>query len=259
MRRQVVKFSTNDNFILEGDFTKIEDSVKGVILAHGMTVNRDDEGIFVRAESKLNELGFSTLKFDFRGHGKSQGDSLTDFTISGELRDLEAAVNFMKDKNILELNIAGASFGGSVSALYAGTHAKEVRALFLANPVLDYEKCFLNPTTPWAKEHFENVFERLSEQGFIRVGSRRFKIGKRLFEEMKIYSPCQELKKYKNPLLIVHGSNDSKVSYKDTLDCFNALSNSSKRFEFIEGSEHGFHEEPYESKVVDMIVKFFSN
>ena len=73
MRRQVVKFSTNDNFILEGDFTKIEDSVKGVILAHGMTVNRDDEGIFVRAESKLNELGFSTLKFDFRGHAKSHG------------------------------------------------------------------------------------------------------------------------------------------------------------------------------------------
>ncbi|MDP3726878.1 MAG: alpha/beta fold hydrolase [bacterium] len=253
-----IKIKTKDNFILDGILNGVNGTNKGVILAHGMTVDRDDEGIFVRAEHKLNELGFFTLRFDFRAHGKSQGNSVKDFTISGELEDLSSAVTLMLNTGGIKwLGLAGASFGGGISALYAGQHNNQINALFLANPVLDYEKCFLKPTTPWAKEYFENVFERIDQYGFIEVGSRKFKAGRRLFEEMKNFKPCEELRKYKNPLLVVHGDQDSRVSYQDVVNCFSSLPNFQKKLEIIEGAEHGFHEEPYGTQVVDMIIEFF--
>lgn len=254
-----IKIKTSDNFSLNAVYNEVEGSKKAVILAHGMTVGKDDEGIFVRAEPKLNKQGFTTLRFDFRAHGESEGDPAKDFTISGELKDLEAVFNFLKDDGIDQINLAGASFGGSISALFSGLYPNKVNALFLANPVLNYEKCFLNPTTFWAKEYFENIFERINKQGYIEIGSRKFKVGRALFEEMTEYHPCERLKGYTGPLLVVQGDNDSKVAYQDVENCFNSLPNRLKELKILEDSEHGFHNEPYETQVVEMIVSFFKN
>lgn len=252
-----ITLSTPDNFQLAAIYSEVPNSKKGIVLAHGMTVNKEDEGIFVRADEKLQKMGFNTLRFDFRAHGQSTGDSDKDFTISGELADLTTAVKFMQDKGMDWIGLAGASFGGGITALYAGQNPDLINALLLANPALDYNKCFIEPTTPWAKKHFANVFDRLKKDGFIQIGSRQFKVGLQLFEEMKSYFPFQELKKYHGPLLIIHGDKDSKVTYQDALDAYEDLDNQNKRFEVVEGSEHGFHEEPYETNVTDMIVQFF--
>ena len=257
--KQNIKIKSEDGFLLDGEFVKVEDSKKGIIFAHGMTVDRDDEGVFVRSAPKLNKLGFSTIRFDFRAHGKSFGNSIKDFTISGELKDLEAVVKFMKEQGINWLGLAGASFGGSIASLYVLDHPKDIKALFLANPVLNYQKGFLNPTTLWAMKYFANAYEKLKKIGFIEIANRKFKVGKRLFDEMKLYDPCAALRSYKSPLLVVHGDRDSKVALKDTKECFGLLPNKQKRMEVIEGSEHGFHKEPYESQVVEMIVNFLVN
>lgn len=256
--KENIKIITEDNFTLDAIFTKVEGSTKGIVFAHGMTVDKDDEGIFVRAEPKLNGLGFSTLRFDFRAHGKSQGNPVTDFTISGEIKDLEAAVDFMQKQRTVWLGLAGASVGGSISALYLGKHPNVFSKAFLANPALNYEKCFLSPTTPWAREHFENILERLDEKGYIEIGSRKFKVGKALFEEMKLYNPCEELKKYNSPLMIVHGDQDTKIAHQDVVECFDKLPNLQKNLKIIKGASHGFHGEPFETEVVEMIVKFLS-
>lgn len=254
-----MKIKTSDSYLLDVVLNKVSGSTEGIILAHGMTVDKNDEGIFVRAEKELNEAGFSTLRFDFRAHGKSQGNSVEDFTISGEIKDLEAVVDYFEKEGIQNIGLAGASFGGGISALYAGKHSSKLKALFLANPCLDYGKCFLNPTTPWAKEHFENVFERIDKDGAIKIGSRQFQVGRQLFEEMSDYNPCRELDKYRGPIFMVHGDKDSKVDCGDAVDCFEGLSAEDKELKVLKGSEHGFHDEPFETQVVDMIVNFFRN
>lgn len=252
-----ISIKTKDGFKLSVVYKNLHESARVVIFAHGMTVDKDDEGIFVRAEKLLNEAGISTIRFDFRSHGKSSGKSEKDFTISGELQDLTTIVEFAKNEAYEWIGLAGASFGGGIAALFAGDHGKDISALALANPALDYSKAFLKPTTPWAKKHFDDVFERLKKEGYIRIGSRKFKAGVGLFEEMKKYFPFQKLEEYKNPLLVVHGTEDTKVSFKDAESVFEGLSNKYKIFESIEGSEHGFHNEPFETTVTDHIVKFF--
>lgn len=252
-----IKINTPDNFKLDAVFIKNNASTKGIIFAHGMTVNKDDEGIFIRAEPKLNKLGFSTLRFDFRAHGKSSGDTIRDFTISGEIKDLETAVKFMQEQGINWIGLAAASFGGSIAALYVGKYSDYINKLFLANPVLDYNKAFLHPTTVWAMKTFINFSDRLKKFGFIEVASRRFKMGKPLMDEMKRYYPYKALQKYAGPLLVVHGDRDEKVDYQHVKNSFDRLTNKQKEFISVKDSKHGFHEEPYESNVVELIVEFF--
>jgi esterase/lipase len=253
-----MKIRTEDNFTLDAEFNNVN-SHKGIIFAHGMTVDRDDEGIFVRAESKLNKIGFSTMRFDFRAHGKSQGDSVKDFTISGEIKDLNAVVNYFNNQGVRNIGLAGASFGGSISALYASKYPKKLAALFLANPCLNYEKCFIKPTTIWAKKYFKNVLKRINEDGSVKIGSQKFQLGHQLFDEMKHYNPCRELNKFKNPLFIVHGDKDSKVNFNDVVNCFKSLSKGDKELRILHGAEHGFHNEPFETQVEKMIVNFFKD
>lgn len=250
-----MSLTTPDGFSLSAIYNTAGGK-KAVILAHGMTVDKDDEGIFVRAEQQLNTLGFSTIRFDFRSHGESTGESTKDFTISGELKDVDTVAKYLKQQGYEWIGLAGASFGGGISALYAGMNPEKIHALFLANPVLDYKKCFLEPTTAWAKKHFANAVERIKQDGDIKIGSRQFGVGLQLFEEMSQYFPYQELAKYTRPLFIAHGTQDSKVSYEDTLEIYEHLPNSNKHFETIVDSEHGFHEEPFETQVTKMLVDF---
>ncbi len=252
-----ITIKTPDSYILSVIYNKVPQSLKVVVFAHGMTVNKDDEGIFVRSEKLLNDAGISTLRFDFRAHGDSTGSSKEDFTITGELTDLEAIVNFAQQEGFEWIGLAGASFGGSIAALYSGDDRGSIHALLLANPVLDYAKCFLTPTTPWAKKYFENALQVIKKDGFVKIGSRQFKAGQRLFDEMQQYFPFKVLDNYKQPLLIVHGTADSKVSHQDARDVYESLHNEYKHFESIGGSEHGFHDEPFESQVTDLITAFF--
>lgn len=255
---QKISLTTPDGFLLSTIYTPVK-SKKALIFAHGMTVDKDDEGIFVRGEAELNALDFATLRFDFRSHGESTGASAQDFTISGELQDLETVVEYLKQQGYTWIGLAGASFGGGVSALYAGANSEKIQALFLANPVLNYRKCFLEPKTSWAKKYFKNAIERAGHNGYIKVGSRQFKVGLQLLKEMSLYFPYQVLEHYPHPLIVVHGTEDSKVSYQDTYDAYQQLPNSNKHFEKIVGSEHGFHDEPFETNVVAILVNFFTN
>jgi len=83
-------------------------------------------------------------------------------------------------------------------------------------------------------------------------------LAKQLFDEMSQFNPCEELKKYQGPLFMVHGDKDSKVAYQDAVDCFNSLPNKQKKLQTLKGSEHGFHDEPFESQVVEIIINFFN-
>lgn len=251
-----ITLKTNDSFFLDAEFNKVN-SNRGIVFVHGITASKEEEGIFVGATEELSNLGFSTLLFDFRAHGKSSGNSVNDFNISGCLQDLDTAVKFVQEQGVTQLGLAGASFGGGISSLYAGNHSSLIQKLFLANPVLDYKKCFLKPTTPWAKQHFTNALERSKKEGFITIGKRQMKAGSKLFEEMSQYFPYRNLNYYLNPLLIVHGDQDTKVSIDDVKNCFKELKNKNKKLIIIHGSEHGFHQEPFETEVSQLIISFF--
>ena len=81
------------------------------------------------------ENGFSTLRFNFRGVGRSEGDFDEG---AGEQDDLDHAVSFLKAKGIKAVSLAGYSFGAWVTANYLQTGPSVDRVVLVAPPVSVY-------------------------------------------------------------------------------------------------------------------------
>lgn len=254
---RVVEIHTPDDLVLKADYGEVKSSETGVILAHGITTNRGRESMLVAAEPALNQSGFSTLRFDFRGHGERQANSETEVRISGTLLDLAANVAFMHDNGIKKIGLVGASFGAAIVALYAADNPYLIQALFLGNPVLDFKPVYLEPRTSWGKEFFGNIEERTREYGFLEVGIGGFRLGRELFDEMQRYNPVEALVGYPYEIMVVHGDQDTRVDVGDVMESFERLPNPHKKLKILTGAEHGFHIEPYKGMVVATMVDFF--
>ena len=84
--------------------------------------------------------GYAVLRFDFMGHGDSDGES-EDCTIGSYITDLDAAIAHLKAECPELENIArvGLRFGATVASIYANRHP-EVSSTVLWEPVIDGHK-----------------------------------------------------------------------------------------------------------------------
>lgn len=242
-----ITLHTPDGFDLDAHYYPGTNGI-GIVFCHGLGWYKEGEEPFVEAAEKLSDKNFSTLLFDFRGHGKSSGDSAKDFTISGQLTDIDTAINYLKGHGVKTIYLAGASFGAGAAVLYTAKH-HGITKLLLSNPSLDYDRT--------VTKHFLPQLPLLETQGFIEAGSRKFKLGKKLFEELQQYAPYKELEQYKHDLLIIHGDNDTLIPHQGVVELFEKLENPYKRLSLILGADHGFHNEPFTSQVAEIIIKFF--
>lgn len=229
---------------------------KAIILAHGITVDKDEGGIFIELAKLLCSDGFTVFRFDFRGHGESEGETVN-MTIQGEVRDIEAAVKQVKEKGYTEIGLLGASFGGGITALYAANQQHNIKCLCMWNPVINYAHCFLNPVSDWLKGKGDHIKKDIETQGWTVLGRREVKYGKKLFDEMEHIYPYEEMKKITIPTAIIHGDADSHVPYQDSVDNVDSLSGVSELIT-IHGSEHGFHDRVKDQeKAINETLAFF--
>lgn len=212
---------------------------RAVILAHGITVEKNEGGVFTNLANDLADQGFSVFRFDFRGHGESEGRSV-DVTLTGEIQDLESACNEVRDKGYTDIGLVGASFGGGIAVLYAFKHPNIITKLFLWNPVLNYDHCYLRPTMPSIVKRKNHIKKELREKGWATLYGKNFVAGKLLFDEMARMFPYKEIKKLKLPILIIHGDKDTKVPYEDSREASVGVPNIT--FVTIKNADHGFHD-----------------
>jgi pimeloyl-ACP methyl ester carboxylesterase len=228
---------------------------KIIILAHGITVDKDEDGTFPTLANLLANSGYAVLRFDFRGHGESEGKSI-DMTLTGELLDLEAAVKMAKVSEYKNIGLLGASFGGGEAVLYATKYQDQLKALCLWNPVLNYDHTFINPYLPWIVKRKGHMRNDLQEKGWTTLGSHNFIIGKTLFDEMEQTYPFEELKKITIPTIIIHGNKDTYVPYEDSRNYVGNLQHG--ELIAIEGGEHGFHDSgEYAEQANQATLNFF--
>jgi len=254
--KEKIYFKNGDDLKLCGILTRpSEETKKCIVLCHGITVDKEEEGIFVELAQKLVKNDFAVFRFDFRGHGESEGNSI-DLTVTGEKRDLESAIMFLQGLGYEEFCIVAASFGAGAASLFISEHQDIIKAFCLWNPVIDYHD-MLNPQLPWTKANFgKEAMQKLEKQGYTEIGSRKFKVGKPFFAELKELHPWKELRSIKIPILFIHGNKDSYVSYKDSVKYSKLFQNA--KLETIRGAEHGFHENKEDSEKADnATVRFF--
>ena len=230
-------------------------TAKVIVLAHGITVDKDEDGIFVELAELLKENGYAVFRFDFRGHGESEGMPV-DMTITGEIKDIKAAIKHVKQRDYLQVGLLGACFGGGTATLYTSQNQEQLKCLCLSNPCLNYDHIFINPTLPWILKRKSHMEKELEEKGWTTIGSRKYKVGIRLWNEMKKLYPYKELKKIGIPTIIIHGDKDTYVPYNDSKDYMPYLNKGT--LITVKNAEHGFQDvKEHRERAKQETLKFF--
>ncbi|MGW5440581.1 alpha/beta hydrolase [Nocardia asteroides] len=223
-----------------------------VLLVHGVTVDLDEGGgMFVRLSERLVAAGFDVLRFSFRGHGNSAGTS-RGVTVAGECLDLQAAVEEIRVRFPGPLSIVAASFGAVATAISLPWLADSLHRLVLWNPVLDLNHTFLEPELDWGRVNFgADQRKHLETSGYLVVDGT-FELGRVLFYEFASYRPIDHFVNSEVRALIVHGDQDSAVSYEIAAEA--ARSRPDTDLRTIVGSDHGFDSREREDEAIDATV-----
>jgi uncharacterized protein len=97
-----------------------------VVIAPGISDNRQAGGITLGLAPPLLSAGFDVLAFDFRAEGESDGDTQS-FGVR-EQDDLLGAVAFARNRGARHVAVVGYSMGG-VSAILAAARSPEIEAI----------------------------------------------------------------------------------------------------------------------------------
>ncbi len=218
-----------------------------IILCHGFSTSKEGR-TYVRLEEILNGSGISTFRFDFFGHGESEG-KFEEITTFEAVDDIQNAIRFLRESGCKKIGLVGSSFGGMASIIEAG-QTNDLYVLALKSPVSDYmalihsredEQDILN----WKEK---GVIEVAGVDGEARTLEYSF------YEEAHKVKAYEAAQKIKIPALIVHGNDDETVPIKQSRKTASLIENC--RLEIIEGADHTYSKPEHFEKMLDLISEF---
>ncbi|WP_245718512.1 alpha/beta hydrolase [Nocardia miyunensis] len=227
-----------------------------VVLVHGLTVDMDEGGgMFVRLAQQLAGVGFEVVRFSFRGHGGS-GGAQRGMTIAGECLDLQAVIEWVRRRFAGPVSIVAASFGAVPTLLSLSWLGEILDRLVLWNPVLDLRNTFLEPELAWGIDNFGTTQQKtLQDKGFLLVDGQ-FELGRVLFGEFARYRPLEEFLAVDVPALVVHGDQDTAVSYPIAAEAVTVRPNTA--LHTVLGSDHGFDSRRRENEAISVTVNWLA-
>jgi len=123
----------SEEYEIEGLFNK-KDEKKGVVVTHPHPLYGGDMyNLVVESIVHVYHMkGYSTLKFNFRGVGRSQGTYDNGF---GEQKDVLSALSFLADMGMEWIDLAGYSFGAWVNAHALQKNTLTEKMIMVSPPV----------------------------------------------------------------------------------------------------------------------------
>jgi len=128
---------------LEGLFGEGKSS-KGVVITHPHPLYGGDmyNNIVETITRAYRQAGYTTLRFNFRGVGASDGSYGKGV---GEQKDVAAAISFLKDRGCEEIHLAGYSFGAWVLAEGLRLYQDAAHIVMVSPPAAFLEFSFVSP------------------------------------------------------------------------------------------------------------------
>ncbi|KKU55306.1 MAG: hypothetical protein UY41_C0008G0029, partial [Candidatus Moranbacteria bacterium GW2011_GWE1_49_15] len=198
--QEKVYFKTSNDVNLCGVLSNPTEGTENpvVILCHGFSTSKDSF-TNVTLENLLNKAGIATFRFDFFGHGESEGD-FENITVLQGVEDILNAHRFLESLGYGTIGLVGSSYGGA-TAILAAVKLPDLFALALKCPVSDYEELEVETKgslriKKWKEEGFEEY-----ESG----DGRKLKLSYAFFEDLKSNNGLEVAREILAPTLIVHG------------------------------------------------------
>ena len=181
-----------------------------IILMHGIFSSKDYNPMPALAK-ELAKAGIASIRFDFDGHGKSEG-RMEDMTIGKELADAGAVWNYVRSlPYVSEIGVLGHSQGGVIASMLAGRLAYEhgSRGVVPEGLVLLAPGAVIKEACQGGK-FFNATFDPADPPEFIRCWGF-MKLGREYLlttQQLDIYGTASA---YEGPVLLLHGDSDRIV------------------------------------------------
>ena len=218
-----------------------------VVLCHGFGGRKEGPLFEVIADSLANH-GIASIRFDFNGHGESEGD-FQQMTVPNEIEDARKVIEYVSDlRYVKSIAIAGHSQGGVVAAMTAGELGSEdIAAVALLAPAAVLRDDAIRGTVmgipqqgdPADPPEYIDLWGKKLGRDYILTAQR-----------LPIYRTAV---RYHGPALIVHGTADRVVPYTYG-ERFNDIWAGSEYVE-LDGFDHGFSQNVY--RACDIVSSWF--
>ena len=187
-------------------FDATKDKVPMVLLMHGIFASKDFIPMPQLAKG-LAEAGIASIRFDFNGHGKSDGRK-QDMTIEKELADAKAVWDYVQSLPYVSgVGLLGHSQGGVIASMTAGRLAAE--GTVPAGMVLIAPGSVIKEACQGGK-FFNATFDPKDPPEYIRCWGL-YKLGREYLvttQQLDIYGTAAA---YHGPVLLLHGDRDGIV------------------------------------------------
>jgi len=218
-----------------------------IILCHGFS-SRKEGRTYAHLEEILNKKGISTFRFDFFGHGESEG-RFEDITTSEAVDDVMNSIAFLQKLRYTKMGLMGSSFGGMASIL-AASQSNEINVLTLKSPVSDYRSMTLTRRS-------DSEIQDWKEKGVIEfegVNNEKQRLGYEFFKDAKKINAYQAAQNITVPTLIVHGGADKTVPVEQSWKAARFIQKC--RLEIIPGCDHTYSHPEHFDQLLNLISRF---
>ena len=202
-----------------------------VIIMHGFTAN--SQGALLKdLADDLEAAGIASIRFDFNGHGKSEG-RFQDMNVPNEIEDAKRVYSYANSLDgVTSISLAGHSQGGVVASMAAGqlgTHA--VKALALMAPAAVLREDAIRGILFGKTYDVKHLPEAIPIFNNLKLGADYV----RTAQELPIYETASQ---YQGPAFMIHGKADTVVPYTYSLRYDRIYFNGTVKL--IEGEDHSF-------------------
>ena len=208
-----------------------------VLLLHGLGSTRSEIGnIYVDTAQALADRGIASLRIDFRGFGKSDGDTGA-FTLDRQNEDAQTALTALQDKRGIDparIGVLGYSFGAGAAVELGAARPDDVKSVVVWSLIGDYRADMLSSMG-------QKVFDRAAEDGIVGfdLGWRTIVLKQAFFDSLAAHDLNAAARAYPGAFMTINGADDFYLPYAAPL--LEAAAGQDKSALVIPGADHIFH------------------
>lgn len=290
MERETVFFSENVPLLATIGYPDAgEGPFPGIVIFHGHARHRND-GLDALSK-RLNDAGFVTLRFDFRGCGETMHERYNIICHAHCPEDAFNAVSFLMTQPEVDpkrIGVTGESMGGCTT-VYATAVDDRIRCAVSLAGLGDVER---NLRKAYDPERFQKMLDLVEQDRYERVRTGHSKwilssaVGDRSpdegyqiasdntndrlwgmansnymtvasFESLLKYKPETVCHKIKVPILFLLGSEDELVDVQEGQIMYDKVQSEIKDYRILEGLDHNIPVHPRCQEAFDHVVDWF--
>lgn len=221
-----------------------------LILGHGFTGNRN-ERMLVEISRRLAKSGITSIRFDYNGHGESEG-ATEDVTVAGELLDLRAVLDYARQSGYVDSShifIGGHSVGGLIPIYLYEQVPEQIEGLVLISPALSLYHEFVEDLT-------EERLDSMMNGEAVDFGN--FRVGRRIIDECSMLNPFVTAASMRPDALLIHGKSDRNTpAFHSVL--LKKLWGEQAELRLIEGADHCYMSSKATGEVAEEVTRWVQN